>query len=534
MPPSYSLPQALLLGIALMAVALLGWIAWGQRVRLRRADLATRQLRADLQAEQDRNGLQQAPVPTSPPNAHDALYRSLLAAVPGASFRCTPDANWSVVFISDAIQALSGYTPANYYASNTLLHDFVHADDRPLVHQQVQAAIAQDESYIVEYRAQHRDGRELWVWEQGHGVRNASGTVIWLDGVIFDISARKHTEIALREAKDQSEAAAAAKAVFLANVGHEVRTPLNAIIGFSEVVLKTSLDAMQREHVYKVRQAARTLLKLINDVLDVARLERGTLTLASAPFSLRELGHEALQAQRAAADRKGLVLHLDADPALPDQFEGDAPRLRQALDKLLDNAVKFTERGTVRLELGQQDGLLLVAVHDTGIGIAPERHGDIFEAFTQADPSMSRRHGGTGLGTTLAQRLIEHMGGQLSMQSTPGVGSSFRVLVPLAPSAATASRPQTTSRPALLASDLPPDAPRPPSLALAEAPTLESLRRAIRALRAGDHADATLAQLLELLREQGQSAQASEVEHALAMFDLDRAADLLETVPARL
>lgn len=535
MPPLSSPTQALLLGIALMAAALLGWIAWSQRVRLRRADLETRQLRADLQAQQNRNDVPQAP--TSPPNAYEELYRSLMATVPGAVFRCTPDAQWSVVFVSDAIQSLSGWTPASYYASTALLRDCVHMDDRPRVHQQIQTAIAQDSRYTVEYRALHRDGREFWVWEQGHGVRDASGQMLWLDGVIIDIRERKDMEMALREAKERAETAAMSKALFLSNVGHEVRTPLNAIIGFSEIVLKTSLDAMQREHVYKVRQAARTLLKLVNDVMDMAKLDRGTLTLSTEAFSLRELAHEALQAQRAAADKKGLVLHLDADAALPDQFEGDAARLRQALDKLLDNAVKFTERGTVRLELGRQDGLLLLAVHDTGIGIAPERQSGIFEAFTQADPSMSRRHGGTGLGTTIAQRLIERMGGTLDVQSVPGVGSSFRVLVPLAPVApAIPSQPAplATSGPAPLPTGQAMDAPAPLQAALAQAPTLESLRLAILALRGGEHANATIPQLLELLRGHGLSAQASQVEYALAMFDLDRAAELLETLPARL
>lgn len=539
MPPLSFPTQALLLGIALLAAALLGWIVWRQRVRLQRAALETRQLRADLQAQQDRHDVQQAPAPapTASPNAHDELYRSLMAAVPGAAYRCTADAQWSVVFMSDAMQSLSGWAPANYYASITLLRDFVHADDRPRIYQQVQAAIDQDKSYTVEYRAMHRDGHEFWVWERGHGVRNANGEVLWLDGVIIDIKERKSLELALQEAKDRAEAAATAKTIFLTNVGHEVRTPLNAIIGFSEVVLKTSLDAMQREHVYKVRQAARTLLKLVNDVMDMAKLDRGTLTLVSEAFSLRELAHEALQAQRAAADRKGLVLHLDVDTALPDQFEGDAPRLRQALDKLLDNAVKFTERGTVRLELGQQDGLLLLAVHDTGIGIAPERQSGIFEPFTQADPSISRRHGGTGLGTTVAQRLVERMGGSLSVQSTLGEGSRFSMLVPLAPVAPAAHSqpvPLAMSSPAPLPTGQAPEATDPLTTALAQAPTLESLRQAIQALRGGDHADATLPQLLELLRDHGLSAQASQVELALASFDLDRAAELLETLPARL
>lgn len=541
MPPLPFSPEALLLtGLALLAAALLGGIGWRQRARAQRAEQKAHQLRAALQALQERQERQDT-TPAPAPDAHAELYGSLVAAMPGAAYRCTSDDQWSVVFISDAISALSGWEPANYYASFSLLRDFAHVDDRPRIYREVDAALAQGKSYTVEYRAQHRDGHSFWVREHGHGVRNAKGELRWLDGVIFDIQERKDLEAAWHQAQDEAAAAAAARTALLANVGHEIRTPLNAIIGFSEIVLKTSLDALQREHVYKVRQAAHTLLKLVNDVMDVARLDRGTLSLDLAAFSLRALAHEALQAQRATADKKGLVLHLDAPDALPEQFEGDAARLRQALDKLLDNAVKFTERGTVRLELGQQDGLLLLAVHDTGIGIAPEQQSEIFEAFTQADPSMRRRHGGAGLGTTVAQRLVARMGGSLSVQSTPGVGSSFRMLVPLTPVAQAAA-----GAPARAAA-LPAPAPRPVeqpaqrpvatavlAQAITEPPTLDSLHQAIQALRSGDHADATLAQLLDLLRTQGLSVQASEVEDALALFDLDRAAELLETLPGRL
>ncbi|KQP17647.1 PAS domain-containing protein [Pseudorhodoferax sp. Leaf267] len=464
------------------------------------------------------------------------LYSSLIASIRGAAYRCTPDENWTVIFISDVIEQLSGWRPADYQASATLLREFIHAEDQAMVHRRIQDTIAQGQGYTLEYRAVHRDGRQFWAWEQGNAVRNASGEVVWLDGVIIDISERKAMEIALRDAKEQAEEAAASKTLFLANMGHEVRTPLNAIIGFSEIVLKTSLDALQREHVYKVRQAARALLKLVNDVLDMAKLERGQLTLAAGDFSLHELAHDAVQTLRPLADRRGLALQLDIDRSLPQWFHGDAPRLRQVLDKLLDNAVKFTERGSVRLQLGTQDGRLLLAVHDTGIGIAPDRQDCIFEAFTQADPSMSRRYGGVGLGITIAQQLVRHMGGSLGVQSTPGVGSSFRVLVPLAPAAH--AQPAQALRPAaapLQAVAAEPE-PRPHRLDRAAAPLAlpESVRQAIHALRSGDHPDATLPELLHLLRGLGLAAQAAQVESALAMFDLDRAAELLETLPARL
>lgn len=536
MPPLPFSPEALLLtGLALLAAALLGGIGWRQRARAQRAERKTHQLRAALQALQERQARQDTP-PAPAPDAHAELYGSLVAAMPGAAYRCTADDQWSVVFISDAISALSGWEPANYYASFSLLRDFAHVDDRPRIYREVDAALAQGKSYTVEYRAQHRDGHSFWVREHGHGVRNAKGELRWLDGVIFDIQERKDLEAAWHQAQDEAAAAAAARTALLANVGHEIRTPLNAIIGFSEIVLKTSLDALQREHVYKVRQAAHTLLKLVNDVMDVAKLDRGTLSLDLAAFSLRALAHEALQAQRATADKKGLVLHLDAPDALPEQFEGDAARLRQALDKLLDNAVKFTEQGTVRLQLARQHGQVLLAVHDTGIGIAAQDQARVFDAFSQADGSASRRFGGTGLGISLARQLVQRMGGTLTLQSTPGQGSVFRVLVPLqegaGPGAAQAAdgTPSAPSHEAPLPAGLQAlfDAPHPD-----EQPWHDSLRAAAAALRNGEQDEADLPVLLQRLRGQGLAQHAAQVEQALARFDLDRAAELLEALPAR-
>lgn len=460
------------------------------------------------------------------------LYSSLIASIPGVAYRCTPDENWQVIFISEVVRTLSGWTPADYMASPTLLRELVHVDEQPRVRREIQEAIDRDQGYTLEYRALRRDGSEFWAWEQGSAVRDAAGQVVWLDGVIIDISERKAMELALREAKDRAEQAAAAKTLFLTNMGHEVRTPLNAIIGFSEVVLRSELDAVQRQYVFKVRQAARALLRLVSDILDMARLERGQLDLVHRDFSLPDLAHEALAAHRAAAERKGLDLQLVLDPALHEHVRGDAARLGQVLDKLLDNAVKFTERGSVRLQLAPEPGGVLLAVHDTGIGIAPERQASIFEAFTQGDATATRRFEGTGLGTTLALQLVQRMGGTLQLHSTPGVGSVFQVHVPLVQAAEPVMRatgPATPAQP-----PLPERSTGPAALdAGPDRPWHVTQRQAIDALRNGDHSDAGLAALLDWLRGQGLVREAAQVEQALAMFDLDRAAELLETLPAR-
>lgn len=466
----------------------------------------------------------------------EALYASLINSMPGAAYRCTADDSWTVLFISEAVQTLSGWSPADYLASPELLRELVHPDDHARVTAEVQAAIDADRSYTLEYRAMHRDGHSFWAWERGKAVRDATGRVLWLDGVVVDISERKAMEQALRDAKDRAEQAVAAKTTFLANMGHEVRTPLNAIIGFSEIVLRNELDTLQRQYVFKVRQAATALLRLMNDILDMAKLERSQLQCETADFSLRALAQEALALQHAAAERKGLALRLDTEPGMADAFRGDGARLRQVLDKLLDNAVKFTEQGTVRLQLARQQGQVLLAVHDTGIGIAAQDQARIFEAFSQADGSASRRFGGTGLGVTLARQLVERMGGTLTLQSTPGQGSVFRVLVPLQDGAvpratqAADGAPSTPLHEAPLPAGLQAlfDAPDPD-----EQPWHDSLRATAAALRNGEQGEADLPVLLQRLRGQGLAQHAAQVEQALARFDLDRAAELLETLPAR-
>ncbi len=508
--PSPPTAAALAVALALLLVTGFAWI---------------RQRRASRAAQTQAHLLQQAL------REREHLYSSLLSNIPGAAYRCTADDDWTVIFISDAMERLSGWPADDYHASPTLLREFVHEDDQPDVRAQIQLAIEENRPFTVEYRAIHRSGREFWVWEQGTAIRDDVGHVLWLDGVIIDISERKATELALQRAKVEAEVAAAAKTTFLANMGHEVRTPLNAILGFSGIVMGRPLDATQREHMKKVQEAAKSLLQLINEILDMAKLERGTLALHSEAFSLNALAHASLLAQQSAARRKGLALQLEADPALADMVRGDPRRLRQVLDRLLDNAVKFTTRGSVCLQIAHDGTQVLLAVHDTGIGIAPESQQRIFEAFTQADASMSRRYGGTGLGVTMARQLVEHMGGTVRLQSKLGQGSSFSVRLPLA-----------AARPAVLCLDtaspaLPPAAhAEHPRIELSDvhAPWRDSVAQIIHALRSGEAADASLPELLKHLRRQGQETLAAQMEHALAAFDLDRAAELLETMPARL
>jgi PAS domain S-box-containing protein len=286
-----------------------------------------------------------------------------------------------------------------------------------------------------EVQIRRKDGSRGWVIATTTLVAQEAGEPV-AETILLDITARKNAEERLRAAKEAAETANRAKSEFLANVSHEIRTPLNGVIGMADLLLETPLSAQQREYLNIIQTSATALLGVIQDILDLSKMEARKLELQCAVFDLHRAVREAMNGFRLRAEQKSLELRYRFDPGVPDRVYGDATRLQQVLINLVGNAIKFTEHGGVEVEVRQAKQSageieLCFCVADTGVGIAADKQRAIFERFMQADNSATRRFGGTGLGLAISAQLVDLMGGKIWVESEPGQGSKFRFTVRL-------------------------------------------------------------------------------------------------------
>jgi len=362
----------------------------------------------------------------------EARFREMAEMLPETI--CEIDLDGRVAFVNRQGLEITGATVEDVARGLNAADVFV-PEDRARAAENIARVLSGQPPGDHEYRILHKDGRVFPVLARSAPFFR-HGRLAGLRAILVEISKQKETETALCRAKEAAEASSRAKGEFLANMSHEIRTPMNVIIGISGLLLDTALSPDQHRHVKMIEEAGDLLLSLINDILDLSRIEAGQLTLEPTPFDLRCALQDAIAFFAPQAEHKHLSLKLDYEEDAPRAVVGDCGRIRQILNNLIANAIKFTDEGGVRVEArcasrSPGSSEFRITVRDTGIGIPREKIAVIFDKFTQADASTTRKYGGTGLGLAICSQLVHCMRGKIGVDSRPGEGSAFWFTLPL-------------------------------------------------------------------------------------------------------
>lgn len=355
-------------------------------------------------------------------------FRLLANNIPGTVYLTRYDDDF-LVYLNDNIEKLTGYSKSVFLADHLKFTRLIHPDDIEEVLKIRNEGLQKGEPFHLVYRIQKKNSEYIWIEEFSDLIRK-DNKVAFAEGILIDITERKQTETVLKE-KELAEAANRAKSEFLANMSHEIRTPLNGIIGFTDLLMKTDLEPNQKQYMNTVNQSAHSLMEIINDILDFSKIEAGKLELHTEKIELFKLTSQIIKLIEYESNLKHLKVSLTIAPDVPKYILIDEIRIKQILINLMSNAVKFTEKGKVELfitlleKINPKQSRLRFSVQDTGIGIRLSNQEKIFDAFSQEDSSTTKKFGGTGLGLTISNKLLQLMGSQLQLKSAFGQGSEF-------------------------------------------------------------------------------------------------------------